>query len=99
MLTNVRRERAALPKELRERAEETDARHRDTLLQPFAVRGTRRRLLRAVLGHEVSFWTWQWLCIDQGLSDREAVHAMATVTLASAASEQLPTQPRSMSMR
>ena len=94
MLTNVRRDRAAVPQELRERTDATDARHRDVLLQPFAVRGPRRRLLRAVLGHAVSFWTWRSLCIDQGLSDMEAVQAMTKLVLATAGSDQLPAQRR-----
>jgi AcrR family transcriptional regulator len=88
MLTNVRRDRAALPSELRERTDATDARHRDVLLQPFQLRGSRRRRLRAVLGHAVSFWTWRSLCLDQGLSDREAVQAMTALALATAGSNE-----------
>jgi len=84
MLTNVRRDRAAVPSELRERTVATDAAYRDILLQAFAVRGPRRRRLRAVLGHAVSFWTWRSLCLDQHLSDPEAVNAMATLALATA---------------
>ncbi|HLQ56258.1 MAG TPA: helix-turn-helix domain-containing protein [Streptosporangiaceae bacterium] len=84
MLTNVRRDRAAVPSELRERTDATDASYRDILLQAFAVRGPRRRRLRAVLGHAVSFWTWRSLCLDQHLSDPEAVNAMATLALATA---------------
>jgi AcrR family transcriptional regulator len=82
MLTNLRRDRAVVPAELRERTAATDARYRDVLLQPFAVRGRRRRRACAVLGHAVSFWTWRSLCIDQGLSDREAVQAMTALVLA-----------------
>jgi AcrR family transcriptional regulator len=85
MLTNVRRDRAALPQELRDRADATEARYRDILLRPFAARGTRRRQLRAVLGHAVSFWTWRSLCLDQGLSDTEAVQAMTALARAAAA--------------
>jgi AcrR family transcriptional regulator len=84
MLTNVRRDRAAVPSELRERTDAADASYRDVLLQAFAVRGPRRRRLRAVLGHAVSFWTWRSLCLDQHLSDPEAVHAMTTLALATA---------------
>jgi hypothetical protein len=84
MLTNVRRDRAAVPSELRERTDATDASYRDALLQAFAVRGPRRRRLRAVLGHAVSFWTWRSLCLDQHMSDPEAVRAMTTLVLATA---------------
>jgi AcrR family transcriptional regulator len=87
MLTNVRRDRAALPAELRDRADMADARYRDILLQPFTVRGTRRARLRAVLGHAVSFGTWRSLCLDQGLSDTDAAGAMTTLALAIAGTE------------
>ena len=49
--------------------------------------------LRAVLGHAISFWTWRSLCLDQGLSDAEAVQAMTTLALATAGSG--PAPPRS----
>jgi AcrR family transcriptional regulator len=94
MLTNVRRDRDVVPKELRDRTEATDARYCDVLLQPFGARGSRRRRLRAILGHAVSFWTWRSLCIDQRLSDREAVQAMCTLVLATATGEHLPAQRR-----
>jgi AcrR family transcriptional regulator len=85
MLTNVRRDRAAIPSELQERTDATDASYREVLLQAFAVRGSRRRRLRAVLGHAASFWTWRSLCLERGLSDSEAVQAMTTLALATAA--------------
>jgi hypothetical protein len=37
-----------------------------------------------VVGHAVSFGTWRSLCLQHGLSDREAVDAMATLALATA---------------
>jgi AcrR family transcriptional regulator len=82
MLTNVRRDQAVLPRQLRERTAATEALYYDVLLRAFAARGPRRRRLRAVLGHAVSFWTWRSLCLDQGLSDPEAVQAMTTLALA-----------------
>jgi AcrR family transcriptional regulator len=82
MLTNIRRDRAAVPRPLRDRTDLADARYRDVLLEAFAARGARRRRLRAVLGHAVSFWTWRSLCLDQGLSDTEAVQAMTALALA-----------------
>lgn len=87
MLTNVRRDRAVLPKQIQERTDATDARYRDVLLEAFAVRGSRRRRLRAVLGHAVSFWTWRSLCLEQGLSEREAVQVMTALALATAGRE------------
>lgn len=84
MLTNVRRDRAAVPAELQGRNEATDAGYRDMLLQPFALRGTRRRHLRATLGHAVAFWTWRSLCLDNGLTNPEAVQAMTAFVLAAA---------------
>lgn len=84
MLTNVRRDAATLPMELLARTKATTALYRDTLLEPFNVRGGRRRRLAAVLGHSVSFWTWRSLCLDNGLSNRAAVEAMTALALATA---------------
>jgi AcrR family transcriptional regulator len=79
MLTFVDREWEMLPPKVRRENEDTDAHLRDTLLQPFAARGAHRRRLRAVLGHAVKFATWRSLCVEQGLSDREAVDVMAAL--------------------
>lgn len=87
MLTNINRDRAALPDTIRERNEATDARYRQLLLQPFTVRGRRRTRLRAVLGHAVAFSTWRSLCLDQHLSDREAADAMTAMARATACSD------------
>ncbi|MGZ4590454.1 MAG: TetR/AcrR family transcriptional regulator [Actinomycetes bacterium] len=87
MLTNVRRDREALPEEIRQRNDESDAHHRDVLLQPFAAHGARRTRLRAVLGHAASFWTWRSLCLDQGLSDHDAVQVMTALVMTTAASD------------
>jgi AcrR family transcriptional regulator len=81
MLTYVDRERDMLPTEVRHENQDTDAHLRDTLLQPFGARGARRRRLRAVLGHAVTFATWRSLCVEQGLSDREAVETMTALVL------------------
>lgn len=86
MLTNVLRDEAVMPAALREGVAAADEQRRDLLLAPFAVRGACRRRLRAVLGHALAFWTWRSLCLDQGLSDREAVQAMTALALATAAS-------------
>ena len=82
MLTYVDREREMLPPDVRHENQDTDARLRDTLLQPFAARGAQRRRLRGVLGHAVTFGTWRSLCVEQGLSDREAVELMTELALA-----------------
>lgn len=84
MLTHVDRESELLPAEVRRTNEETKAHLRDLLLQPFAARGTSRRRLGAVLGHAVKFATWRSLCVEQGLSDREAVETMTELALAAA---------------
>lgn len=90
MLTNVRRDRAVLPAEVQKRTTATDIKYVDTLLAPYAVRGARRKRLRAVLGHAVSFWTWRSLCIDHGLTDREATEAMTALILATATPQRAP---------
>ena len=82
MLTNVRRDRAAVPVEVLQRTAETETRYCDTLLRPFALRGSRRRRVRAVLGHSVSFGTWRSLCLDHGLTNSEASEAMTMLVLA-----------------
>jgi hypothetical protein len=45
--------------------------------QPLRLAG-----LQAVIGHVTSFWTWHSLCVNEGLSDQEAVQAMAGMGLA-----------------
>jgi AcrR family transcriptional regulator len=90
MLTNVNREKELLPAELRQGLERTDDHLRDVLLTAFAATGARRTRLRAVLGHAVKFATWRSLCVEQGLSDREAVETMTELALAAAG----PDHPR-----
>jgi hypothetical protein len=85
MLTRVYRDKAALPEPIRRMIASDDSHHRDVLLKPFAATGAHRRRLSAVLGHATSFWTWRSLCVEHGLSDREAVDAMAALALATAA--------------
>jgi AcrR family transcriptional regulator len=82
MLTNLHREAAMIPSALRAQSAATDARLRETLLKPFDLKGARRRRVRAVVGHATSFETWRSLCIDHGLSSREAVKAMTALVLA-----------------
>jgi AcrR family transcriptional regulator len=84
MLSRVYRDMAVLPESRREGIDSLYDHYRDVLLRPFAAKGDGRRRLRAVIGHAVSFWTWRSLCIDNGLSDREAVDLMAGLVVASA---------------
>jgi AcrR family transcriptional regulator len=86
MLTRTYRDKQAFPEQLQRAAEDIDRHYRDVLLEPLTGNCTRaqRRRLRAVVGHAVSFWTWRSLCLEHGLSDREAVNALATLALATA---------------
>jgi hypothetical protein len=72
-----------------------DRHYCDVLLEPFAGTRAQRRRLRAVVGHAVSFWTWRSLCLQHGLSDREAVQAMATLALTTATGPPAPRAARS----
>jgi AcrR family transcriptional regulator len=84
MLTNVRRDRAALPPALQARNESTDLLYVQTLLDPFAVNGARRARVRALIGHAISFGTWRSLSVDNGLTNRAAVAAMTGLVLSAA---------------
>lgn len=84
MLTRVRRDRAALPPEVQQNTATVEAGYRAELLRPFGSRGRHRKRLEAVLGHAISFWTWHSLCLDNGLSDDEAVDAMTNLALTTA---------------
>lgn len=84
MLTRVYRDKAALPSGHQQALDDRDDHYRDVLLEPFYANRGRRRRLRAVVAHAASFWTWRSLCLEQGLSDREAVEAMAALVLATA---------------
>lgn len=79
MLTNVHRDWEVIPEELRRGVTDIDLLLREVLLQPFGARGGGRRRLRAVIGHAVSFTTWRSLCVEQGLTDSEAVEAMTAL--------------------
>ncbi len=85
MLTRIYRDKASIPPVRRQALDDRDSQLRDLLLQPFVVDADRRRRLRAVLAHAISFWTWRSLCIEQGLSNSEAVDAMAALANATAA--------------
>ena len=82
MLALVYRDFAALPETHQQRLQDRDNRHCEVLAAPFQGNAGQRRLIRAVIGHAVSFWTWYSLCIGQGLSDQEAVEVMTGAVLA-----------------
>jgi hypothetical protein len=82
MLTHIYRDFAALPEAHQQALRDQDTQFRDVLAAPFGDAGGQDRQLRAVLGHATSFWTWRSLCLDQGLTDAEAVDAMAGMVLA-----------------
>ena len=76
MLTRVYRDKASMPLTRQQAINQRDAGFCARLLEPFDVTAVSRRRLRAVVGHAVSFWTWRSLCIENGLTNREAVDAM-----------------------
>jgi AcrR family transcriptional regulator len=82
MLTHIYRDFAALPGAYQQRLRDQDTYLRDLLAAPFGGAQDEQRRRRAVIGHATSFWTWRSLCLDQGLSDTEAVDAMTGMVLA-----------------
>ena len=82
MLAHVYRDFEALPGEHQRRMQDQAHHHCDLLAAPFGGDPSQRRLIRAVIGHAASFWTWHSLCTGQGLSDQEAVDVMTSAVLA-----------------
>lgn len=78
MLAWVYRDKSALPEPIQQDIERNDAQYRDVLLEPFSRPGKR---VRALVGHAAAFSTWLSLCIDHGLSNREAVQAITSLVL------------------
>jgi len=76
VLTHIHRDFAALPDAYQQRLRDGDAYSRDVVAAPFGGTENEHRRRRAVIGHATSFWTWRSLCIEQGLSNTEAVDAM-----------------------
>jgi AcrR family transcriptional regulator len=81
MLAHVYRDFAALPEAHQQRLREQDDRACQILATPFPGDLGQRRLTDAVIGHAASFWTWQSLCIGQGLTNQEAVEVMTGAVL------------------
>jgi AcrR family transcriptional regulator len=82
MLAHIYRDFAALPEAHQQRLREQDEGCCLSLAAPFPGDPSQRRLIRAVIGHAASFWTWHSLCTGQGLTDQEATEAMTSAVLA-----------------
>jgi AcrR family transcriptional regulator len=82
MLTCIYRDLATLPEAYQQGLRDRDTFFREVLAAPFGGTDGEHRRRRAVIGHAISFWTWRSLCLDQGLSDTEAVDAMTGMVLA-----------------
>jgi AcrR family transcriptional regulator len=52
----------------------------DVVVSAWRVRGRKRTLLRAAIGHALAFPTWRSLIRDQGLTDAQAVELMLRLT-------------------
>jgi AcrR family transcriptional regulator len=82
MLARVYRDFVALPEQHQRRLQDQADRYCDLLAAPFGGDAGQQRLVRAVIGHAVSFWTWHSLCVGQCLSGQEAVEIMTSAVLA-----------------
>jgi AcrR family transcriptional regulator len=84
MLTNIYRDKAAIPEAHRDGIDQRDAAFADVLATPFDGPAARRALVRALIGHAISFWTWRSLCVDQRVPEADAVEAMVGLVLQAA---------------
>ena len=82
MLANVYRDFTTLPEAHQRFLRDRDSHFCRVLAEPFSRAPGQRRRLRALIGHAASFWTWHSLCVNEGLSDQEAVNAMTDMVLA-----------------
>ena len=87
MLTNVRRDQAFLPEEIRERTAATEQSYCDALVSGFPARGQSRELVRATLHHAISYWTWHSLCLTNRIKNEEAVRLMTALVMAASRSK------------
>lgn len=81
MLASVYRDFASLPEAQQRLLRDQDRHFRRVLAEPFPGGRGQRRRLRALIGHATSFWTWHSLCVDEELSDQEAVEVMTGMVL------------------
>ncbi|MDI2125620.1 TetR/AcrR family transcriptional regulator [Yinghuangia seranimata] len=80
MLAMIHRDRDVVPAPVREFREAADRARVDVLASAFADRDRRDRRLRlALTAHAAAFPTWRSLCVEQGLTDKEAVAAMVAL--------------------
>jgi AcrR family transcriptional regulator len=86
MLRRVYGDFEQLPASRRREIAARDAAIRDLLVAPYEERTRQQSVLRAVVAHAVSFWTWRSLCIDGGLSNERAVELLAELVGAAAGS-------------
>jgi hypothetical protein len=77
MLAMINRDQDSIPPGLRAQNAARDAGLRDRLL-PGLPRGRR---VRAAVALALSFNTWRLLCVDQGLSNKDAVEVMVAAVL------------------
>lgn len=82
MLTRIYRDKASLPSGLQRSLDAREAGIVARLREGLEPRRARRQVA-AALGHAVSFWTWRSLCVDHGLSNRDAVEFMVGMVVAS----------------
>jgi AcrR family transcriptional regulator len=85
MLTRIHRDKRWLPADVAQDLDVRDEQIRELLLSPLARPGTEHSRLRAVIGHAIGFWTWRSLCIDQRLTNQEAVELMVDLATTAAA--------------
>ena len=88
MLANVYRDFTTLPEAHQRFLRDRDSRFSRVLAEPFPGAPDQRRRLLALIGHAASFWTWHSLCVNEGLSDQEAVTAMTGMVLAAMSAPQ-----------
>lgn len=84
MLAHIYRDFSALPEAHQRRLKDQARQGNDLLAAPFGGDPGQRRVIRAVIGHAASFWTWHSLCMEHGLADHEAVEVMTSAVLAAA---------------
>ncbi|MEX2458994.1 MAG: helix-turn-helix domain-containing protein [Actinomycetota bacterium] len=78
ILANISRDMPALPalRQAHEGVTEHWVTLRDVLAEGWGVRGPRRTMLVAAIGHALEFTTWQSLVRRQGLSAKKAIAVM-----------------------
>jgi AcrR family transcriptional regulator len=77
MLMMINRDRDSIPPGRRAEIDTRDAGLRDLLMTGLP----RRKRVRAAVTLALSFGTWQLLCLDEGLSNKDAVDLMVTAVL------------------